>query len=168
MSTAALPKIIAIGLYNAQLAVKNTDITQNRKTTMFEIELPIGEGGLSFIDKESHPIRGDIVICAKPGQMRHTKLPYKCHYIHMIVEEGQLRNTLIALPNYIKLTSTEEFASIFSSLSELYQTGVPEDELLLQSLLFRLVYLLHKQATPFVTGYRPKSNNHAAIEKTLA
>ena len=168
MSTATLPQIIAVGAYNAQLAVKNAEITHNRKTTMFELELAIDKGGISYIDKESRPITEDLVICAKPGQMRHTKLPYKCLYIHMIVSQGQLYRTLTALPNYIKPKNTAQIKEIFAALAEHADTGVPEDELLLQSLLFRLIYLLHKEADPFHTGYRPKSNNHAAIERTLA
>jgi hypothetical protein len=45
-----LPKIVAIGIYNSDLAVKNIKVTKNRKTTMFEIELPIENGGVSYVE----------------------------------------------------------------------------------------------------------------------
>jgi hypothetical protein len=102
-----LPQIVAIGIYNAQIAIKNRTISKNRKTTMFELELPIGSGGISYINDESHPITENMVICAKPGQIRHTRLPFKCYYIHMIVNDGYLGDILTTLPNYIDLSDTD-------------------------------------------------------------
>ena len=40
-----LPDIVAIGIYNSQKSMRNTEISRNRKTTMFEIELPVVSGG---------------------------------------------------------------------------------------------------------------------------
>ena len=76
-----LPEIVAIGIYNSTLAVKNRVVTKNRKTTMFEIEIPIENGGVSYINSDSMPIEPNMVICAKPGQTRHTKLPFTCYYL---------------------------------------------------------------------------------------
>ena len=67
-----LPEIVSIGIYNAEIAHKRKTITENRKTTMFEIELPIENGGYSYIDKDSQKITPNLLICAKPGQIRHT------------------------------------------------------------------------------------------------
>ena len=71
-----LPDIVAIGIYNSTFAVKNKVITKNRKTTMFEIEIPIEKGGVSYINSDNMAIEPDMIICAKPGQMRCTKLPF--------------------------------------------------------------------------------------------
>ena len=131
MKKIVLPQIVAIGIYNAQIAIKNQTISKNRKTTMFELELPIGNGGMSYIDDESHPINENMVICAKPGQIRHTRLPFKCYYIHMIVNEGDLGDTLAALPNYIDFSDTDQIKEIFISLCEHYNTGITNDDILL-------------------------------------
>ena len=77
-----LPQMIAAGIYNAQLANKNRTVSANRRTTMFEIELPIEAGGISYVDDSLHRIQTDTLICAKPNQIRHTRLPFKCYYIH--------------------------------------------------------------------------------------
>ena len=97
-----LPDIVAIGIYNSAFAVKNKTITKNRKTTMFEIELPLEKGGVSYINSENMPIETDMIICAKPGQIRHTKLHFKCFYMHLIVPEGNLYNNLMTIPDYVK------------------------------------------------------------------
>ena len=64
--------IVAAGIYNSRIAVRDKAITKNRKTTMLEIETPIGKGGISYINSEERHIVPDIVICSKPGQIRHT------------------------------------------------------------------------------------------------
>ena len=168
MSKIILPEIVSVGIYNAQLAIKDRPVSKNRKTTMFEIELPIGTGGVSYIDDTAHPITENLLICAKPGQIRHTRLPYKCYYIHIIVTEGALLDTLSALPNYLELGDTSEFRKIFLSLCDHYNTGIARDEIYLQSMILKLTYLLNLHAPNTNIKHSPKSNNHTAIEQTLA
>ena len=80
-----LPEIVATGIYNLKIPSKNKMITNNRKTTMFEIEIPIESGGFSYINSNEMPIEPNMIICAKPGQVRNTRFPFKCYYIHMIL-----------------------------------------------------------------------------------
>lgn len=167
MKDIILPKIVAIGTYNAQLAFKNRAISPNRKTTMFEIELPTEAGGISYMDDTSHPITENVIICAKPGQLRHTRLPFKCWYIHMIVNEGRLCDILSSLPNYIPTEKTPEIRNIFLSLCEHYGTGTAESEILLQSLVLQLVYLLDRHSAALRHKHTPKANNHHIIDEAL-
>lgn len=166
MKEIVLPQIVSVGIYNAQIAIKNRVVSKNRKTTMFELELPIGNGGISYIDDEARPINENMVICAKPGQIRHTRLPFKCYYIHIIVNEGELCDILTTLPNYVDLSSTAEIREIFISLCEHYNTRIENDDILLQSLILKLVYILNKNSIHIVKSI-PKSNNRQTIERTL-
>ena len=85
MGEIILPKIVAIGIYNSDVSAKNKTITSIRKGTMFEIDLPIENGGVAYIDSEQTPITPNMIICMKPGQERHTRFPYKCYFIHMTI-----------------------------------------------------------------------------------
>ena len=136
-----LGKVIAIGIYNSALVVKNRSITKNRRTTMFEIELPIERGGISYIDSESAEISDNMIICAKPGQIRHTKLPFKCYYIHVIID-GELSDALNELPNFIKTDNYQKYHKIFENLCKYYDTKLETDEIMLQSLILELIYML--------------------------
>ena len=167
MQRISLPQIVSAGIYNAQIAIKNRTVSPNRKTTMFEIELPIGEGGISYIDDESHLISESTVICAKPGQIRHTRLPFMCYYVHMIVTEGDLLDILISLPNYIENVKSDELRDIFASICAHYGAGTLNDEIMLQSLILKLVCTLNKTSPLQTSKYTPKSNNHEVIEHTL-
>ena len=133
---------------------------------MFELELPIGSGGMSYINDESHPITENMVICAKPGQIRHTRLPFKCYYIHMIVNDGYLGDVLTNLPNYIDFLDTDQIKEIFISLCEHYNTGISNDEIFLQSLILKLIYILSENSAS-VVKFTPKSNNRKTIERAL-
>jgi AraC-like DNA-binding protein len=168
MKKIILPEIVAVGVYNAQHIIKNRTVSPKRKTTMFEIEIPIGEGGVSYIDNTSHAITENLVICAKPGQMRHTRLPFMCYYIHIIINEGQIFDILSALPNYIELEDSGELRELFGDLCAHYDSATSENEMLLQSLILRLIYLLNRYSVLSKTAYTPKTNNRALIERTLS
>ena len=163
----AFPEIVAIGIYNTNAAVKNKAVTQNRKTTMFEIELPIGEGGTTYIDQASMPVRGDTLICAKPGQIRHTRLPFQCYYIHFILQEGALYDRAMKLPNFVKTEHIKEYEDLFRNLCKYEETALENDELLLHSLLLKLLYLLLGDAERTSFQGRIKNNNHEATESTI-
>lgn len=161
-----LPEIIAVGIYDSDIAVKNTKVSKNRNTTMFEIELPINDGGVSFIDSNSCAITPDMVICAKPNQIRHTKFPFKCYYVHMIVPEGQLYDILYNIQDFFVTTKHEKYEKIFLKLIKHYDSLSKNEDLILQSLVLELIYTLSKDsATKLDT---PKStNNNYLIENAI-
>ena len=134
---------------------------------MFELELPITDGGISYINDTSRPISKNTVICAKPGQFRHTKLPFKCYFVHIIVKEGRLFDVLSALPDYIELSDREKILETFAALCESFDSGTSKEAILSQSLLLRLIYELDKTAAATRKTYRPKSSNQRVIEETV-
>ena len=166
MKNIILPDIVAAGIYNAQIVHKNKTVTPIRKTTMFEIEMPLDNGGISYINDTSHPIVKNTVICAKPGQIRHTRLPFKCYYIHIIVSEGELFDILSSFPSYIKIDGRDEIRKIFIELCEHYSAGISRDELMIQSLILKLIYSLSRHVREEVS-YKPRRNNRYVIEDTI-
>ncbi len=162
-----MPEIVAIGIYNSNIAVKNKTVTNNRKTTMFELEIPIEEGGVSYINSEDFRIDTNAVICAKPGQIRHTRLPYKCYYIHMILRDGELYNILMDLPSFIKTNSYEEYCSLFLELIKYYDTSLKTDEIMLYSIILKIVHKLKSDSCNLLHRGKMKSNNFEVIDKII-
>lgn len=162
-----LPDIVALGIYNSQKAVPNTEISKNRKTTLFEIELPMENGGFSFVNGEKVAIVPNMIICSKPGQSRHTHFPYKCYYIHMILKEGPLYDELTALPDFIETIKYDLYREIFEKLCKYYDTAYERDQIMLQSLVLELIYHLSRESVRTVGRKNSKSNNHLIIEKVL-
>ena len=163
-----LPDIVAIGIYNSVFAVKNKAVTKNRKTTMFEIEIPAQKGGVSYINSDEMAVDTDMVICAKPGQIRHTKLPFKCYYVHLIVsEDSELYDILMDIPNFVKTNKYSKYHDIFKRMCEYYDSAVDTDELILQSLILELIHTLVKDSKKLILRDRVKSSNYKAIEKVI-
>lgn len=162
-----LPEIVSVGIYNSQIEVKNKSITKNRKTTMFEIEIPIGEGGISYINSEKMPISENMIICAKPGQIRHTKLPFKCYYIHIIVREGLLYNILADTPNFIITKNFNKYQDIFVKICKCYDTTRENDNIMLNALILELIYELGEERKKYLYKYAMKNNNYQIIEKAI-
>ena len=167
MKKILLPEIVSAGLYNAQAVFKSRSVSPNRKTTMFEIELPIGDGGTSYINDTSHAISENLIILAKPGQIRHTRLPFKCYYVHMIIGEGQIADILSSLPSYIDVSDTSEIKELYLSLIESFESTRPEDAVLCESLALKLIYLLSTIAPRESLKSKPKSNNRRVIESAI-
>ncbi len=163
-----LPEIVAVGIYNSSVAVKGRTITKNRKTVMFEIELPQADGGVSSINSEHMPIRADTLICAKPGQMRHTMLPYTCYYIHMMLSGGSLYEVLMDMPNFIKTDRSEKYRALFERLCRYYGGGAGSEEIILQSIILEIIYTLIGDSKRIAVRERVKNSNYAVIEQIIS
>ena len=133
---------------------------------MFEIELPIGNGGISYIDSNSKLITPNMIICAKPGQIRHTKFPFKCYYIHMIIHSGTVYDTLMNTPDFFETYKSETYKKIFTKLIKHYKTLSDSEELIIQSLILELIYTISKDTTKRIHNSN-SNNNFTIIEKTI-
>lgn len=161
-----LPEIVAIGIYDSNIVCKNIKISKLRNTSMFEIELPVENGGISYINKNSKQINKNMIICAKPGQERHTKFPFKCYYVHMIIHNGLLHDLLMSTPDFIETSKRDVYKDIFERLIKFYNTLNDTDEVILHSLLLKLIYTINKDS-----AYKNKNgnliNNYPIIEDSL-
>lgn len=161
-----LPEIVAVGVYNSQIAHKNVKISKNRKTSMFEIELPIEDGGISYIDENSKRINSNMIICAKPGQVRHTKFPFKCYYVHMIIHSGFLYDSLMCIPDFLETDKGDIYKSIFVKLMKHYNALSDREEIILQSLILELIYTITKESTKRIKRIN-STNSYLIIENSL-
>ena len=161
-----LGRLVAAGIYSSHVACRGRAVSKNRKATMFEIELPTEAGGISYIDKCQMHISPDTVICAKPGQIRHTTFPFKCYYIHLILEGGTLYDVLLGMPDFIKIEKREEYADIFKRIIEYYDTALEIDEIIVHSLILELVWRLAMDVGQALPEGRERSHN-TAVQKAV-
>ncbi len=115
-----MPQIVNTGLYDASLVHKNVPSTRPRKVSMYEIELVFEDGGYSHIGRQAYPIKKGCIICAKPGQMRHTDLPYRCYYIHVIVDDGELSSMLNKVADFYTPSDSSKLKKAFCDLISTY------------------------------------------------
>jgi len=161
-----LPNILAAGIFDSRIARKNAKNSKNRKTTMFEIELPVEEGGISYIDEDSAPIVTNMLISVKPNQIRHTKFPFKCYYVHMIVPEGPLYDVLINTPDFLQTDQEEIYKNLFVKIIQNYDSLSQREEILLQSLILELIYTISRDSAIQYPKGRERGND-PVIEKAI-
>lgn len=140
------------GIYNSQISRKNIKKSNNRRTSLFELELPIENEGISYINKNAMPVNQNTVICAKPNQIRCTKFPFKCYYVHLVAEDINLYNKLIELPDFIQIENRSEYEAIFKDLCGYYNTYSKRDEIMMISLVLKLIYFLDIKSQKHITG----------------
>lgn len=151
-------RIYGAGIFNSQISYKNIKKSSNRRTTTFELELPIEDEGISYIDNIATPVSRSTVICAKPNQIRCTQFPFKCYYIHLNTEDEALCRKLSELPDFIRIENRKELEGIFHDLCRYYNTHAELDELMLHSLVLRLVYVLHSNTQKYADCGRHSFN----------
>ena len=161
-----LPEIVAAGIYNSQFVVRNTPVSKNRKTSMFEIELPMENGGISYIGDTSMPITPNMVICAKPGQTRHTKFPFKCYFVHMILHSDILYDTLMQTPDIFETDNAETYKRIFTRMVKCYNSP-GDNEIILQSLVLELIDTIRRDTANFAGQHSHSNGSVLRIETAV-
>ena len=138
-----LPKIINAGVFDAELIYPDKKVTKKRKVSVFEIEIPIQNGGLSYIDNKAYPIREDCIICAKPGQIRYTVSPFKCYYVHILLNQGTLLDYLANTPDVFKILQLSDYINLFTSMIAAHCSPFDGSNILIQSKILELIYRIY-------------------------
>lgn len=136
-----LPEVVHAGYFDSQKVVADgTKMSKKRAVNMFEIELPTEKGGFSHINDNSMQYNTNMLVCAKPGQMRNSHLPIKCYYVHIILNEGKLYDILMNCPDYLIIENYEEYKNIFLRIFDCISSVAPNSDILLNSIVFELIY----------------------------
>lgn len=164
------PTYFRIGVYDSLKTVPQLKDTPPRTASLFELELPIEQGGITFIDDVSAPITTATVICAKPGQIRHTILPYKCFFIHIDIKCGKIYNILKKIPSQFLTFNSDKYKRIFSDLYKFYSSENNNNELMIYSLLLNLIYQIQINSLKISDTENPNQtvSNNYIIEKAIA
>ncbi len=110
-----LPTDIVCGYFNSSEQFENTTHTPHRTVEMFEIEFYQADGGITYCDKKKYPIQKNYIQIAKPGQIRHTILPFATQYLKFKAE-GELAERLIAAEEYFFSNHAEKIKKLLDDI----------------------------------------------------
>ena len=144
-------KQIFCGFFDSEQHTKNRITTDVRTVLDYEIELFDADGGISFIEDRSYPVKRGMLLLVKPGQKRRTSLPVKCRYIriHPHAEiPRELTEILDALPECVYLESEQEIKGLlrqFEKLGRIWLHTPPSpDPFMLNALFYGVLYQCKK------------------------
>ncbi len=139
MNNNIIPQIANIGLFDFRLKYGSMPISELRCVNSYEIELPVTNGGFSYINNEVYPIETNRIICAKPGQWRKTKAPFVCQYIRIIPNNGEICNILKTLPDSVILENANAVCTLFNEIIQEYTNSSHNFSLMLYAKLLMLI-----------------------------
>ena len=159
---------IFCGFFDSEQHAKNRIKTDVRTVSDYELELFDRDGGISFIDDRSHPVKRGMLLLVKPSQKRRTSLPVRCRYIrihqHADIPKG-LTEILDALPECVYLESEQEIKALllqFEKLGRIWLHKTPSpDPLMLNALFYGILYQCQKLSVS--TELTKASTTHSKI-----
>lgn len=160
-----------VGIYHSKIAQPHIQMSNDRTTALFELELPLENGGISYINSESMPITPQLLICAKPNQKRRTLFPFRCSYAHIAVFNKNLYDALSSIPDFVAVKNHGVYEEIFQELQRYSVEKSTYYEIMKESLILKLIYMLCTETEGNrVTPKYDESVNTATdfIEKNLS
>lgn len=133
--------VTEFGLFDSRIKFPQLTMSSPRPVTEYELEFYTADYGSTYIFDTAYPMLHGTFLCAKPGQTRHSSLPFRCYYIHMTTSDPQLDRLLRAIPDAGTLPQISQVTDIFQELLvlDLTQSAAP---LTLQGCVCRLLALL--------------------------
>lgn len=130
------------GLFDSKVKFPHLAQTKERPVCEYELEFfPTNYSGKAYINGTEYLMQHGSFLCAKPGQVRHSTLPYRCYYIHMSTDDPMLEQLLRRIPDAGILSRMADVTAVFQELLVL-DPNDPTSPLSLQSGVCRLIRLL--------------------------
>ncbi len=159
MKNIILPETIISGWYDSRKSsYRDLSVSPRRRVARFELELPVGDFGIPYINGTCPPFKKGYVVCAKPGDLRETCLPYQCYYLHLVVSEGELYRRLMELPPFIPMDSDAALTEMFTGNDVFENFGT---DLHSAARLLEWIHLLTQQG-------RTESESFRSMERVCA
>lgn len=164
-----LPTIISAGIFDSSLIYPaEQKRTKNRRVSVYEIELPLESHGFSHMNEHRFAADTERILCAKPGQVRYTELPYKCLFIHFLAEDAYIKSICDRLPDQITLSERELYADCFNRLIAATLEPTEAGVMLAQSKLLELLSRLVREQNLLAESGEEKRNNAAIVKAAMA
>ena len=145
------------GAFDSKIKFPRVIKTEPRPVEVFEIEFYVeDQPGVRYVDGRVIPLKKGTLLCAKPGQMLCSQLPFKCLYFHVTTEDDSVRRMLEQIPDVCVFSDFKFIEELFRKLIRLDVESFPEERLLLQSYLLELIYNLLRY-----TGAAARDGNNA-------
>lgn len=114
---------IYCGIFDSTILRRDDSKSQNRTVVFYELELFHNDEGVSFVNGCRYPCRRGMLLCAKPGQVRHSEFPVRCSFIRVTAgKDPDIDRILFAAPDCFYIedeNKIEELMGLFAKLGAL-------------------------------------------------
>ncbi len=114
---------IYCGIFDSTILRRDDSKSQNRTVVFFELELFHNNEGVSYVEQKRYPCRRGMLLCAKPGQVRHSDFPVRCSFIRVAAgKDAEIDRILSGAPDCFYIEDEgriEELMALFTKLGTL-------------------------------------------------
>ena len=165
MKQIIFPEEVFFGWYDSRKSnYRDLLVSPYRRTVRFELELPVGDSGVPYINGVRPVGKKGFIVCAKPGDLRYTRLPYQCYYIHLVLSEGELYHRLMELPSFIPIEPGSPVTEFFIGEDFVQSLG---NDLCSAAKLLTWIDLLTRQSKKYSDGMKSMEQIHSYIQNNL-
>lgn len=137
-----LPENISCGYFDCS-EFGDLSVSPHRIVSKYEIEFYLCDGKTTTTDGRTFQISKNYIQIAKPGQIRHSELPFKTAYLKFDAS-GEIADRLSAAPEYFCSSHPEKIYSLIDEITLLNEEQ--KSTLLLYSKLLSLLNLIFADA----------------------
>lgn len=162
MTPFSFPTIVDCGLFDSRSKFgEGLMLTEDRPVDCFELELFAEDGGCTtYLNGQEYTLRSGQFLCTKPGDVRHSRLPFRCYYLHLAETEGALQNMLETLPVVLEAGNLSQYTELFLKIVHASLEDTVTSNCLLYGSMLQILYLL-QQDVPCSTALRdPLLDSH--------
>jgi len=143
-----LPTNVVCGYFHSSEKFGTTTHSPVRRVETFEIEFYQTDGGITYCDGNAYRIQKDYIQIAKPGQMRHTELPFSTQFLKFEAT-GELAQRLNSAEEFFFPNHAEKIRKLLNDIIFITEQA-EENPLRLYSKLFAVLDLIlnDSAATP--------------------
>lgn len=161
-------QILSCGRFDSRTRFHDRAKSDPRTVCDYELELFLGDKGVSVINQEKVPIRRGHLLLAKPGDRRYSFLPFEAEYIHFTVNDAAVKALLEPLPSVIAPPDTLTVKTAFEEILRLSRSGKELDQLAAASHLFLLIHLFTENGSADSRSTDAVAKVKRMIEETYA
>ena len=139
-------QVLSFGVFDSRVKFPKVTVTDPRVVEEYELELFMDtQTGTSFVNGNAVPLSRGTLICAKPGQIRYSKLPIRCLYLHLQTQDPEVKQFLGELPDHFQLGDMETVPELFYKLMRLDVENKPRQRFLAVGYAIELIYAIRRQ-----------------------
>ena len=137
--------VINYSAYDSSMNVYKKNFRGERLVSAYEFELYTDDcaGGIAINGMRYNAQKGCFSL-TKPGQRQKMILPYKCYFFNIYTQDESLCDILDNLPEFGMLWGMDEAVNIFHEMLSAGPTALPENRMLIQGCVCRLLSLIIK------------------------
>lgn len=137
-----MPVILGAGLFDSRERFPKLTVTTPRRVEAYELEYFYEDGGVSVMNGREYPIKAGSLLLAKPGDIRCSRLPFTCKFVHFRVTEPRLAAALEGISSFYRIPNAKKAEALVSSVISLFYSANPFDNIAAAAELITLVHLL--------------------------